>query len=111
KGSEVADFIYQTPILKNIFGPIVNDLRAEKNSFVNSLGPVNFDLGIIAGNKSWNLIGSYIIPGEDDGRVSVENTKVDGYKDHLVVERTHTFIVYVIEVKEAVLKFIKEGSF
>ena len=65
-----------------------NSVRGEL-SIPNSLGEANFDLGIIAGTRSINLILSSIIPSTDDGKVSVENTKLEGMNGHIEMAVTH----------------------
>ena len=75
------------------------------------LGPVDFELGVIAGDRSINWINSGMIPGVDDGKVSVERTKVAGMKDHLVVHTTHPTMLSHRTVISAVSRFFWTGTF
>jgi triacylglycerol lipase len=111
QGSEVADFWKNNFLYKWIFGPAGQDLGAEGKSFSRILGPVDFELGVIAGNRSWDPISSSMIQGPDDGKVSVESTKVPGLTDHLLIPATHTFIIYNQEAWNQALHFLKSGYF
>jgi len=111
QGSEVADFWKNNFLYKWIFGPAGQDLGAEEKSFSRILGPVDFELGVIAGNRSWDPISSAMIQGPDDGKVSVESTKVPGLTDHFVIPATHTFIIYNQEAWNQALHFLKSGQF
>ena len=51
------------------------------------------------------------IPGENDGKVSVERAKVGGMRDFLVLPVTHTFIVNNDVVIGQTLHFLKHGNF
>ncbi len=75
------------------------------------LGPADYEVGIITGNESINLILSRFIPGEDDGKVSVESAKLDGMKDFLVVPHSHTFIMQSDDVIRQILEFLQNGRF
>ena len=52
-----------------------------------------------------------MIPGPDDGKVSVARTKVAGMKDHLVVHATHPFLMRNRSVIAATLRFVRDGRF
>jgi hypothetical protein len=77
----------------------------------NQLGPVNFQLGVIAGNKSANPLLSRLIPGINDGKVSVNRTRIEGMKDFIVLPYTHSFIMRQKPVMDQVLHFIQRGCF
>nr|WP_218644933.1 alpha/beta hydrolase [Leptospira santarosai] len=111
QGSEVADFLSRYSFFIRILGPMLLQLRTGKSSFANTLGNPNFELGVIMGDSSNDFISSFIIPGPDDGKVSVESAKIPGMKDFLLVNRTHTFLMNAPEVQTATLRFLNSGTF
>ena len=110
-GSELADLLTKAPLVRKAGGPNRRRLGTGPEDIPAVLGPVDFDLGVIAGNRSCNPLFSSLIPGPDDGVVGVERAKVAGMTDFLVVHRTHTFIMNSREVVEQTLKFLRDGSF
>jgi hypothetical protein len=75
------------------------------------LPPVTFDLGIIAGNRSYNPLFSAILAAENDGKVSVASARVDGMKDFLVVPRWHPLLMLAPEVVVQVVHYLDTGAF
>jgi pimeloyl-ACP methyl ester carboxylesterase len=112
-GSEVADFLkrYVNPLFLKICGPAGQELVTDISGEHFSSGVVDYPLGIIAGNASISPFSSWIIPGEDDGKVSVESTKLDGMTDHLVLPVSHIFLPLRSSVHEKVLFFLKKSRF
>jgi triacylglycerol lipase len=111
QGSEVADFWRNNFLFRWIFGPAGQDLGTREKSFDRILGPVDFELGVIAGNRTWDPISSAMIKGPNDGKVSVESTQVPGLTDHLVIPATHTFIICNREAWNQTVHFLKRGKF
>ena len=111
QGSQVVDTLKNIPGFKMINGPAGMQLGTEDMSIPNTLGPAHFELGVIAGTRSINLILSTMLPKPDDGKVSVENTKLDGMADHIALPVTHPFMMNNKKVIRQVLCFLKNGSF
>jgi triacylglycerol lipase len=111
QGSEIVDKLGWFFLFKSINGPAGNELGTDKNSTPNKFGPINFPVGIIAGDRSINWINSLLIPGRDDGKVSVERTKLAGMAGHLVVHATHPFIMKNHEVIRQTIQFLRAGNF
>ena len=110
-GSQVIDKMANTPGFKLINGPAGLQLGTGKASLPNKLGPANFDLGIIAGTRSINLIFSSMLPNADDGKVSVESTKLEGMSEHLEMPVTHTFMMRNPKVINQVIHYLQNGAF
>ena len=111
KGSQVVDNLGENPVFDFINGPAGTQLGTGRLSVPNQLGPADFEVGIIAGTQSINLILSLMLPNPDDGKVSVENTKLEGMSDHISLPVTHPFMMNDREVISQVIHFLKHGSF
>lgn len=111
QGTEVVDDMRDVPGFETLNGPAGQQLGTDENSIPLSLGPVSFELGVIAGTESINPILSQSLPNPDDGKVSVNNTKVEGMSDFIMVPYTHTFIMRSSEVIDQALHFIETGHF
>ncbi len=111
KGSEVVDFLMQFPLVPDIMGPAFPQLASDSSSFVNNLPEVKAEIGVITGTSTINFINSIIIPGPDDGKVSLESARLDEMADFYVVNRTHPFIMDAPEVLDQVVFFLQKGRF
>ena len=111
QGSEVVDKLGRFPGFKFINGEAGLQLGTGELSLPNRLGKAEFDLGIIAGTNSINLILSMLIPDTDDGKVSVERTKLEGMNDHIEMPVSHPFLMQDDDVIEQVLHYLRYGYF
>lgn len=109
QGSEVVDTFENLKAFEWINGPAGLQLGTEGKPA--QLGAVNFELGVIAGNRSLNPLLSSILPGPDDGKVTVASTHVAGEQDHIVLPVTHTFMMNNDRVQQAVIHFLQQGRF
>jgi pimeloyl-ACP methyl ester carboxylesterase len=110
-GSEVIDRLSHLPGFSLINGKAGFELGTGADSVPNRLGPANFDLGIIAGTRSINLYLSTLIEGVNDGKVSVENTRLEGMHDHIVLPVTHALMMRNPGVIGQVIHYLEHGSF
>lgn len=111
QGSEVVDKLGGWLIFKWINGPAGCQLGTDQNGFVKSLGAVDFELGVLTGDRSINLILSLMIPGKDDGKVSVENAKVAGMNDFMILHVSHPYIMKNKTSIHQTIHFLHSGQF
>jgi pimeloyl-ACP methyl ester carboxylesterase len=111
QGSEVVDQLGGWWLFRKLNGPAGSELGTNPDSTPNTLGPVDFELGVIAGDRSINWINSLMIKGRNDGKVSVERTRVSGMMEILVVPVAHPFLMRNQAVIGSTLNFLKSGHF
>ena len=72
-----------------------------------------YDIGMIAGNKDTVGLGLLVggMPEESDGTVLLSETKHSMLKEHIVINKTHTGLVFSKEAAKLTVNFLKNGSF
>lgn len=111
KGSEVVDSLRHFPGFKAFGGPAGYQLGTGEDSVPLMLGPVDYEVGVIAGTRTFNPILSQYLSNPDDGKISVENTKVAGMTDFLAVPHSHPFIMKSSDAIGQAFSFIETGQF
>lgn len=70
------------------------------------------ELGIIAGSRSAGIGRLFAeLPAPNDGTVSVDETRLTGAKEHIVLDVSHTGMLLSTQVAEAVIVFLRDGCF
>lgn len=111
QGSEIVDKTRDWPGFEIFSGAAGAQLGTDDDSVPKQLGPVDFDLGVIAGTGTINIFTSALLPDPDDGKVSVASTRVDGMKDFLVVGNSHRYITRSEVVTRNTAAFLRTGAF
>jgi pimeloyl-ACP methyl ester carboxylesterase len=113
QGSEAADALRGDALYRWWNGPAGQQLGTGPDGIAARLGPVTYSLGIITGTEHafFDAQRAKLIPGPNDGKVSVERAKVAGMSDFLVLPATHTFIMDDDEAVAQTLHFLRYGYF
>lgn len=111
QGSQLADYYAAMGWLAWLRPPAIAQLGTGEVSAPRHLGPVNFELGVIAGTLSWRppLPGAPALPS--DGTVSVAETRVEGMSDFIQMPASHTFMMWNADVQGQALHFLRHGAF
>uniref|UniRef100_A0A7C4QKE7 Alpha/beta fold hydrolase n=1 Tax=Schlesneria paludicola TaxID=360056 RepID=A0A7C4QKE7_9PLAN len=111
RGAEMADLLRKNFLFRAVFGPAGQELVTDPQGLIPQLPPPKCEFGIIAGARGtpdgWNPL----IPGDDDGTVSVDSTRLDGAADFLTVRALHLGLLYSEEVARQVVAFLESGRF
>jgi triacylglycerol lipase len=110
-GSELADSFKDKAYYQWLTGPPGQQLGTSEDDLPKTLKPVDAEIGVITGVTTLEPWFSRLLPGDDDGKVTVESAQLDEMKDFLVVDSGHTFIMNSSEVIAAVENFLRQGSF
>jgi len=114
-GSELVNAFRSYTLTKWLFdkvnGPAGKQLGTQNNNRPKELGAVNFRLGVIAGNVSYNPLFSKVFNGESDGKVSINSTRVNGMSDHLILPVSHTFMMNNDVILHQIRHFLTHNAF
>lgn len=112
-GSEIVDTLQNWRVYAWVNGPAGLDLGTAAHHAPATLGapPSGVEIGVIAGDRTWNPIFSALIPGPDDGKVAVARTHLAGEADHVTLPYSHTWLMNRRETRRQVAAFLREGRF
>ena len=109
KGTPIVDGLKGDWLLE-VAGEMTKALGTDDSSgFLSSLKAPTYTLGIIAGVADAGR--SEEIPGDDDGLVPLESTKVAGMSDFVILPVSHADMREDEQTFAQLLSFLKEGKF
>ncbi len=111
QGSQLADLLEHNLLFRIITGPAGQQLTTSKLNVPNAFTPHANQIGVIAGNFCLNPLMKIVFHGENDGKVAVENTRITGMKDFIVLPVSHTFMTKNKLVIHEVGYFLQNGHF
>jgi pimeloyl-ACP methyl ester carboxylesterase len=116
RGSELADLLVSLNLADTLLGPAHAHLVTRRRPADEALlgprdTPVDYELGIIAGNRSLTPVPARILPPPHDGKVSVKATHLAGMADHIILPVPHSLMTAHPASTGQALHFLQEGRF
>ena len=111
QGSHAADAMQNVPGYNWVNGPAGKQLGKGGDSIPLKLGTPDFEFAVIAGNRTIDPVTSAVLDDPDDGKVSVEDTKLEGMRDFIVVPVSHAYIMKNKSAIRLVREFLAHGKF
>jgi len=112
RGVTKAELAARIPLADRVFGPALMEM-AQGSDYLCTLcgGAPAVEFGIIAGGKGDGEGYSILIPGDDDGTVSVHSAYLPGASDFLLLNHIHNLICYYDDTISNARAFLNDGSF
>jgi len=111
QGSVFAEHFDNLKTFEWLCGPAGQHLGKDDDDYWKKFPEPNIHFGVIAGGLGNEHGINPLIPGDDDGVVAVEETKLDGMADFIIVRGIHTPLLWKKEVVQQILYFIDSGCF
>jgi hypothetical protein len=111
QGSEVVDWLGRFRWFHRLFGPAAGQLSTAAHSLPRRLGPADFPLGILIGDRGAHWPLGRCFTGANDGKVAVARAQLEGMADFRTVPCGHAFIMRDRRVQELVVRFLRAGRF
>lgn len=110
-GSSQATRLSGNSLFKTVFGESGQQLGVNWEDLEKRLATPGAEFGIIAGGCGNRLGFDPFMSGDDDGRITVETTRLAGASDFVVVTALHELIANDPRVFGLTLRFLKAGYF
>jgi pimeloyl-ACP methyl ester carboxylesterase len=110
-GAEMARRFQENPLFRAVWGITGNELGAKWSELETQLAVPACEFGILAGGKGDGVGRSPLVAGDDDFIVGVEETRLPGAADFLVLPVLHGSIMSDDKVQACTLQFLRSGFF
>jgi pimeloyl-ACP methyl ester carboxylesterase len=111
RGAHLAERFGGNGIYRFFTGPSGEQLGARWQELEAKLATPACQFGIIAGGSFARSQGNPLIEGDDDFVVGVEETRLPGARDFIVLPVLHATMMNDRRVRECTLRFLEEGHF
>lgn len=110
-GSEIVDRFRNWPFYQRINGPAAAQMSTDADGLPATLPSPKGELGVIIGTKSRSPFFSALIPGPDDGRVSIASARSPRAIDTIALPIDHNTQPFHPAVIAQVVHFLNSGQF
>ncbi len=111
KGSQWARILGRLSLYNWALGVAGEKVQDVEKSIPKIMAPPPLEFGVISGGSGTKFGINPLLPGDDDGTVTVEETKLEGMKDFIQVRGQHSLLLVQKSVIDNVIAFLEEGKF
>ena len=111
KGSKLARILGKLPLYTWLLGSAGEKVKEVTTSLPHILKKPPCEFGIIAGGIGLPIGLNPLLKGDDDGTVTVEEAKLKGMKDFILLKGQHSSLLLQKSVINNVLSFLEKGIF
>jgi pimeloyl-ACP methyl ester carboxylesterase len=112
RGVTKAELVARLPLADRVLGPALMEM-AQGPDYLCTLcgGAPTVEFAVIAGGKGDGQGYSVLIPGDDDGTVSVRSAYLPGASDFLLLDHIHNLICFYDDTITNAQSFLADGAF
>ncbi|ESQ78723.1 triacylglycerol lipase [Asticcacaulis sp. YBE204] len=111
-GSETLEVFRRNPLFSWLYGPAARQSGTGSDGFATHLPHhVDYEVGIIAGCVSFDLLPLFFVPPPHDGKISVGRTKIAQMTDHIVLPTSHDSMMHDPLALLQTVRFLQQGHF
>jgi triacylglycerol lipase len=111
RGSIIVSYLKNWPPYRWFFGEAGQQLDRAPESLPNILPAPPCEFGIIAGGLGNGFGFNPLIPGDDDGTIGIDETRLHDMKDFIQIKGQHSTLLTKDRVIDNVLAFLEDGKF
>lgn len=108
-GAELADITQRSWIVRAAAGPGARQLGTRPDGLIPKLPVPRFEFAVIAGARGTTYGWNPLIPGDDDGTVTVASTRLVGASDFATVRSIHSRLLLNEDAITQTVNFLKSG--
>lgn len=110
-GAELAEWLGPTFPYRWLFGPAGQQLRHSEFVDDQRFATPTVPFGLIAGGRGSSRGYNPLLPGDNDGTVTVDSVRLDGAADFLLIKSPHMLMMRNKRAMAAVERFLRDGRF
>lgn len=111
KGSQWARILSRLSLYKWVLGVAGGKVQDVEQAIPKIMSPPPIEFGVIAGGTGMKMGINPLLPGDDDGTITVEETKLEGMKDFIQIRGQHSLLLLQQGVIDNVIHFLERGQF
>jgi pimeloyl-ACP methyl ester carboxylesterase len=109
-GARMANLLQRHTLYRLVYGPAGQQLIEDEDGFISQLPIPACEFALIAGARGTPAGYNPLIPGDDDGTISLACTRLPGAKDFMTVGALHSFLMSDPTVIAATVRFLRTGA-